>query len=148
MDMDRFIKGKIYNRPSVWYIPNREWIPVLLPAHSDVTFCFDQELEHYHPDHRFYPLNEEEIDFNHVYPSKAAVISNPFPYLRSMKEIGHHGFLLPSLAMLTTFADYNLKNNCWKCPHRGTDLSNERQTKGIVKCTAHGLAWNMETGEI
>lgn len=44
---------------------------------------------------------------------------------------------------------FRLKLNCKVCPHRGTCLDNvSPDSEGIIQCPAHGLAFDVSTGEI
>ncbi len=46
--------------------------------------------------------------------------------------------------------DYERANvkSCRTCPHRGFKLGGLPQKNGVVVCNGHGLAWNLETGEL
>jgi hypothetical protein len=44
------------------------------------------------------------------------------------------------------YADVKLK--CSKCPHRGMPLTGLPEKDGVVVCNGHGLAWNVQSGEM
>jgi hypothetical protein len=148
--------GKTYTVPSILLRSMRgeeeRWVPVLLPPHNDTEFCFDTPSIHVHPDFRFWPDEENTppIDFTLVLPVPPRIIWRDMVCTRLINDQdGHPGFVFPMLAMLKKFQNHNLKDSCQRCPHRGIDLSTmQPNANGIVRCPAHGLDWNMKTGNL
>ena len=164
---DPYVVGRYYTVPTVRgkvYSDLYDW-PVMGPEHEDAEFI-NFPHQHYHVDWRFVP----ERLFNSIgkYGLNTSILGTPL--MNGEKSNGRwlheHGLpdpLMKRLRCKREFPEYpkapwmkdleekyegcRLKTAI--CPHRGIALDNlPCNEDGIVTCPAHGLRWNIKTGEM
>ncbi len=134
------IEGNEYDVPCVHTNTNHV-VPVMLPAHIDKNeFCLKSVDLHYHIDKRFQvPL---------AYHNSDAVLHSfveDVSYIK-LKAIKSH-YIMEDARFENFNISYQMDNpqeiaKNRICPHQGTKITNSCGT-----CPAHGLKWNLETGE-
>ena len=147
------IVGQIYKVPCIEQEINEtigiQPIPIMLPAHSDDNdSCLNKLPNHYHVDFRFIdrdywlketgatdPQSNAIIDINNefipFYSKKIALLS---------RIISTKSFIWFVNRWQNRYPNQKIKGDI--CPHQGTRITNACGT-----CPAHGLAWNLETGD-
>ena len=166
-DRNTYIVGKFYDVPTVYrliYGVRMDW-PVIGPMHEDAEII-NFPWEHYHIDWRFVPVRicrSVAVKW-HSYGLAGvyAIVLHarpevhpkglPAPVMKRMKckmefpEFPEHvARWLHELRK--KYAGCKLKPGM-VCPHRGVPLASLPSVDGIVTCPAHGLKWNVETGEL
>jgi Rieske [2Fe-2S] domain len=161
--------GKFYMVPCL--INGGTRIPVLGPEHEDKEYI-GFERPHYHFDLRFLPDKKIANRVGYLYERERKPICSPEEFMMlvvTIEVFGAHEIAecpvkcrrrMPVFplengvsvlhwfsALEAAFADKKL--NCARCPHRGFPLSAENADEnGVVVCPGHGLAWNIQTGEM
>lgn len=147
------IPGQLYDVPCVEYELNQPFgiqpIPIILPGHADDNdTCLNKLANHYHLDFRFIDRNfwlkasgATDTDTNAIldpYNDKTPY----YAHLRALKTraISAKAFLWFVNRWQNRYPNQKIKDGI--CPHQGTKITNPCGT-----CPAHGLAWNLETGE-
>jgi len=162
-DAKEVIVGKRYLVNTVEVLPEQyyHWwnggiVPVLGLAHEDADLIGIKD-RHFHIDWRFVPLKNWERGLGFLYQKnhsmQGAVLweYNPMgPVTRKalLCRRTHDVFPIVQFTkqLQKTFADK--KSDCRTCPHRGISLVGAPVNFGAVVCPGHGLAWNIETGEL
>lgn len=70
----------------------------------------------------------------------------PLIYQRNFAEFDIEAFWGKNYFQLSIFKDRRMEN--FICPHKGTDLRNCKVKNNAVQCPAHGLTWDVHTGEL
>jgi len=153
--------GKFYNVPTVngfVYDIRANW-PVIGPMHQDAEII-NFHYRHYHIDWRFVSdrlLNDvhwhTQIPYGTVlHADRYGQRVLPKPIMRRLKckrdftpYPAHKATWLPELEK--AHKGCKLKPGM-VCPHRGVPLASIPGVNGIVTCPAHGLKWNVATGEL
>lgn len=134
------IVGEEYDVPCAFTNENY-FVPVMLPAHVDKNqFCLKSVDLHYHIDKRFnVPL---------AYHNADAILHSGVEYVSyvKLKAVKSH-YVIEDAKFEIFNIIYQMvnpheiaKNRI--CPHQGTKITNSCGT-----CPAHGLKWNLKTGE-
>lgn len=142
------------------------WFPVLGPWHDDKEIIgFEQE--HFHFDMRF----ATKRNLQHWRTHRSHVLDDEEFCQRSMARVvvlftdeavmvrkclrAQHDFPMRTLDGNSNYMQAKLEQGyagkrmtCATCPHRGFRLDQLPQKNGVVVCPGHGLAWNMQTGEM
>ena len=172
------VVGKAYDVPCVRIVgdtvfPNEflkigELVPVLLPAHDDAEY-FDFPYLHFHIDFRF--VNDDLWERMHACTAHihACIITTSlvaegpqqhslnclrkmpvFPTAAEIKtsDAGYEGLTDAVRGLESHYRNSRINTSTLICPHRGVCLTGLPTTDGIVVCPAHGLAWNITTGEL
>lgn len=143
------VRAKYYNRIADW--------PVIGPMHDDKEHLNFPYL-HYHIDWRFVPAPLfKPLGFNFSSPLMTSDRLNvgglPKPVMRRRKmQRLLQDFHVPHTsqgwrALEQAYSTCRLKPGL-VCPHRGVPLDGGHREGDVVTCPAHGLRWNVKTGEL
>lgn len=148
----------------LYYSGLSDWVPILLPKHTDVELGITRE--HYHIDWRFvgkwrfeHIINcrkqigdPDGVHMGFILGEEATTEAFDKPVMKRMQCKRQHG-VFPNLANVPQQVEKScvgktLKDNMI-CPHRGIDLSGlEPDNEGNIVCPGHGLKFNLQSGEI
>jgi hypothetical protein len=140
---------------------NGFWVPILGPKHEDAAYIGFPK-QHYHFDFRFlknggfrYLVNADSPKAHGCVAGDDAFHINTVRLLRRVCVRQMHEWPVTDTrdrpiswmpALEQAFADKRMK--CMTCPHRGMPLNGMPVKDGVVVCPGHGLAWNIQTGEL
>jgi nitrite reductase/ring-hydroxylating ferredoxin subunit len=142
----------------------------MLPAHEDGEY-FEFPHLHYHVDFRFVSADQwERMQKGSAYIHACIITTSlvaaeplvqPLVCLRTMPDFptageivehdpdGRDELLVSALQGLEAhYREQRIDTATLVCPHRGVCLKGLPVNGGVVVCPAHGLAWNVETGEL
>lgn len=166
-----YIVGKYYNVPTVYgelFYYHAHW-PVIGPKHEDAEII-NFPWHHYHIDWRFVPQRLlSRVGYYFTDPGSPHLpgqrsLATPLAEALRRNDAGLPAPVMRRLKCKREFAPYpkahfigalekkfvgcRLKKD-HICPHRGVPLDSlPRDENGVVQCPAHGLRWNLRTGEI
>lgn len=164
IDNQPYIVGNYYQVPTVYgmlFDTMNHW-PVMLPMHEDAEII-GFPYKHYHIDWRFVPtafFKRQYVGGSwrsvfgivlHSSPQKNED-GFPEPVMRRLKckrefDAYPHHLAKWKQELESKYQDCILKTPV--CPHQGVRLDNLPCNKeGHVTCPAHGLVWNINTGEL
>lgn len=150
-----------------WFAAAGQWIPVLLPLHSDPEISLEAASPHWHLDYRFLQGHPYVLigDRQDNYDSRQRLntvawlrdregeqlYESAQPRLRVMRcrRAALRPALFPPAACARVEASLSVKRIVdGKCPHRGVDLSGCEAMDGKIICPAHGLVFAQESGQL
>lgn len=164
--------GRHYLVPCILYARTL-WFPILGSLHEDKEIL-DFDSPHYHFDFRFVgkrQLNHWRCRYSMGHSDDVVLqssmirvqtavdtVANPIKRLRlacrrqmpefPMRVLRLGGFIYNTMQQKLERAFRDKRMTCATCPHRGFKLDQLPQKNGVVVCPGHGLAWNMQTGEM
>jgi hypothetical protein len=115
-----------------------EYVPVINYLHNDIEN--GQKEYHYHYDPRWIE-HGIYIPTNDFRPLKINYDKLEWLELECKESIIERRYITP----IELIKNSKLKHKCihkGKCPHRGYDLSNEKDIDGVITCPLHGLKFN------
>lgn len=170
-DAGEILVGKFYDVPAVKWIACKghkpRWMPPFIPLngpeHED-SEIIGFHHRHWHIDWRFVSQKRIEsasygraIDPLLAAAARVINVSNTDGVIYRVKRkclrpmpLFPSQFTSPRAPWIeeleTAYEHANAK--CLKCPHRGVSLVGAPIVNGARVCSGHGLAWNVETGNL
>jgi len=157
------VVGQVYMVPCVEPMddsPIIDYWPVYSKAHEDKVLL-GVDWHHYHVDVRF--MSDEQIRYLTESGLEEDVFITGIELKEYNKQMFHRPFIckrnMPEFPVKFTDATDALesklpplkisrKGNCMRCPHRNTPLNGLPVRDNVVVCPAHGLAWDVRTGDM